>query len=62
MIASSVGVGYPIMYAREMSKPALLFIGIIAIGIIGLLIDLFMQFLQDKIIFWELSRGGKNGT
>ena len=62
MIASSVGVGYLIMYAREMSKPALLFIGIIAIGIIGLLIDLFMQFLQDKIIFWELSRGGKNGT
>ena len=62
MIASSVGVGYLIMYAREMSKPALLFIGIIAIGIIGLLIDLLMQFLQDKIIFWELSRGGKNGT
>lgn len=61
MIASSVGVGYLIMYAREMSKPALLFIGIFAIGIIGLLIDLLMQFLQDKIIYWESNRGGKNG-
>ena len=53
MIASNVGVGYLIMYAREMSKPAMLFIGIIAIGIVGLLIDLIMQFLQKKVIYWQ---------
>jgi sulfonate transport system permease protein len=62
MIASTKGVGYLIMYAREMSKPALLFIGIIAIGIIGLLIDLLMQLLQRKVIYWESGRGGKHGT
>ena len=60
MIASSVGVGYLIMYAREMSKPALLFIGILAIGLVGLILDLLMQFIQSKVIFWEKSKtGGK---
>ncbi|MBQ8296946.1 MAG: ABC transporter permease [Ruminococcus sp.] len=53
MIASNSGVGYLITYAREMSKPAMLFIGIIAIGLIGLLIDLIMQFLQKKAVYWE---------
>lgn len=53
MIASNVGVGYLITYAREMSKPAMLFIGIIAIGLIGLLIDLVMQLLQKKVVYWE---------
>ncbi len=62
MIASTVGVGYLIMYAREMSKPALLFIGIIAIGIIGLLIDLLMQYIQNRIIYWESDRGVKNDS
>lgn len=60
MIASSVGVGYLIMYAREMSKPALLFIGILAIGLVGLILDLLMQFIQSKAIYWERSKtGGK---
>lgn len=45
MIASNTGVGYLITYAREMAKPAMLFVGIAAIGLIGLLIDLLMQLL-----------------
>lgn len=57
MIASTVGVGYLIMYAREMSKPAMLFIGIISIGLIGLIIDLVMQLLQKKIVYWENVQG-----
>ena len=62
MIASTVGIGYLIMYAREMSKPALLFIGILTIGIIGLIIDLLMQFLQKKVIYWEAGKGGDYGS
>lgn len=53
MIASNTGVGYLITYAREMAKPAMLFVGIVAIGLIGLLIDLLMQLLQKKILYWE---------
>lgn len=53
MIAATVGVGYLIMYARQMSKPAMLFIGIISIGLIGLVIDLVMQLLQKKVVYWE---------
>lgn len=56
MIASTEGVGYLIMYARQMTKPAMLFVGIISIGVIGLIIDLFMQFLQKKIVYWENRR------
>lgn len=58
MIASSVGIGYLIMYAREMSKPALLFIGILAIGVVGLILDLLMQYLQHVIIYWEREKSG----
>lgn len=58
MIASSVGIGYLIMYAREMSKPALLFIGILTIGIVGLILDLLIQLLQHKVIYWEKAKSG----
>lgn len=55
MIASTFGVGYLIMFAREMSKPAMLFIGIISIGLIGLIIDLIMQLIQKKVVYWDNS-------
>jgi sulfonate transport system permease protein len=55
MIAASAGVGYVIQYARELVQPDLLLVGIITIGIIGLLIDLIVIFLQKKIVYWRAS-------
>ncbi|MBR1390754.1 MAG: ABC transporter permease [Lachnospiraceae bacterium] len=53
MIAASVGVGFLIQYARELSQPALMFVGVAVIGLIGLLIDWITMKLENKIIYWK---------
>jgi sulfonate transport system permease protein len=57
MIAAEKGVGYLIMYARQMSKPAELFVGIISIGVIGLAIDVLFQLIQKKAVYWTNTAG-----
>ena len=53
MIAASAGMGYMISYAREMSQPALVLIGILTIGIVGLCIDVLVIIIQKKVIYWN---------
>lgn len=53
MIAASAGMGYMITYAREMSQPAQVLIGILSIGIIGLLIDAIVIWVEKKVVYWE---------
>ena len=53
MIAASSGIGYLISYGRELAQPALLVVGIITMGIIGLIIDTLMLYLQKKAIYWK---------
>lgn len=53
MIAASAGVGYLIQYARELSQPALMFVGVAVIGLIGLLIDAVMVAIQKKLLYWN---------
>lgn len=53
MIAASAGMGYMISYAREMSQPAQVLIGIFSIGLVGLLIDVIVIALQKKIVYWD---------
>jgi sulfonate transport system permease protein len=57
MIAADKGVGYLIMFARQMSKPAELFVGIISIGVIGLAIDILVQLIQKKAVYWTNTAG-----
>ena len=53
MIAASAGMGYMISYAREMSQPALVLIGILTIGIVGQCIDTLVIIIQRKAIYWN---------
>ena len=53
MIASVRGVGYMISYAREMAQPDGMFVGLFALGIVGLAIDVFVLKLQNQLIQWE---------
>lgn len=53
MIAASMGVGFLIQYARELSQPALMFVGVAAIGFIGLLIDWIMMRLEKRLLYWN---------
>ncbi len=43
LIAASSGIGYLISYARELSQPDVMLVGVFSIGIIGLLIDTLIK-------------------
>lgn len=49
LLASSVGLGYMIQQGRYASKPALVFVGMIMIGIVGLLFDTILHWLEVKV-------------
>ncbi len=52
MIAASAGVGFLIMYSREMAQPASLFVGIAIVGIFGFALDYLLRLLNRKLIYW----------
>lgn len=56
MIAASTGVGYLIQYARELSQPAVMLVGVAVIGLIGLLIDSAMMAIQHRLLKWNSLR------
>lgn len=53
MIAASKGIGFMITYARETAKPAEVFVGVFVIGIIGLLIDILIRRLENRLLRWN---------
>lgn len=52
MIAASKGIGYMIMFAREMAQPAKLMVGVFTIGLVGLLIDTVILKIQKILVKW----------
>jgi sulfonate transport system permease protein len=56
MIAASKGIGYMITYARELSQPDVMLVGVFSIGIIGLLIDTFIIKGQNFILRWSIDK------
>jgi sulfonate transport system permease protein len=55
LIAASSGIGYLIMYAREVSQPDVMLVGVGVIGLTGLLMDLLLSNLERRLLKW---RGG----
>lgn len=53
MMAASKGVGYMLMFARELSQPDKLMVGVFSIGLVGLLIDKVILFIQKKVLWWN---------
>ncbi len=54
LIAASAGVGYMIMYARELSQADVMLVGVISIGITGLLIDYAIRRLEARLLKWNI--------
>lgn len=54
MMAASKGVGYMLMFARELSQPDKLMVGVFSIGLVGLLIDKVILYIQKKILWWSV--------
>jgi sulfonate transport system permease protein len=55
LIAASAGVGYLIMYARELSQPDVMLVGVVSIGVTGLLIDIIIRRLESRLLKWNVN-------
>lgn len=53
LIAAASGVGYLISYAREVSQPDVMFVGVFSIGLIGLLIDIVIKKVENAAFKWK---------
>ncbi len=53
MIAASKGIGFMITYARTVSNPADVLVGVFVIGVIGLLIDTVILKIQKHVLKWN---------
>lgn len=53
MLAATKGVGYMIEYARELSQPEKLFVGLLSISVIGLVTDAVILAVQKRLIVWN---------
>jgi sulfonate transport system permease protein len=60
LIAASSGIGFMIMYAREVSQPDVMLVGVAAIGLTGLLIDFLLLQLQYRLLKWNNAWAGES--
>ncbi|MDR2787710.1 MAG: ABC transporter permease [Candidatus Accumulibacter sp.] len=62
-IAAASGVGYMIMYARELMQPDVLLVGVLTIGVVGLLLEILLLRVERRILSWndEMSGSGNDG-
>lgn len=59
IVAAGSGLGHMIMQSQRFLKTSHIVVGIIVIGVIGILIDIFFKWLQGRLFPWT---GGKGGT
>jgi sulfonate transport system permease protein len=55
LIAASSGVGYLIMYARELSQADVMLVGVVSIGVTGLAIDYLIRKLERRLLRWNVN-------
>ena len=55
LIAASAGVGYMIMYARELSQADVMLVGVVSIGVTGLIIDVTIRRLEKRLLKWNIN-------
>lgn len=54
MMGSSSGLGWFVLYSQENYNIEWIFSGAIVIGFLGLSIDLLIQYIEKKVIIWEI--------
>ena len=53
LVASTTGLGYMIMNARQFSQTPVVIVGILTIGIIGKITDSLLRLAEKKVITWK---------
>lgn len=61
LIAASAGIGYMILDAELLSRPDIMIVGILTIGILGTLIDFIFFRIARKFVSWEEGKEAQNG-
>ena len=59
LIAATQGIGYLINDGRQLSQPDIVLVGMIAIGIIGKLMDDLLKLLEKRLVTWRTSYAGE---
>lgn len=52
MIGATSGVGYMLSDGRSLSRPDIVILGMLVVGIVGKLMDDFLRWLRKKMIIW----------
>lgn len=55
LLASSEGIGYLIVWGRQLSQPDLVMAGMVVIGAVGVLLDLALRAVQAHLQTWQKS-------
>lgn len=58
LIAAASGVGYMIMYARELSQIDVVLVGVLSIGVTGILIDQILKRIEQRLLKWNINLHG----
>lgn len=53
LVASSTGLGYMIMYARQFGQTDVVIVGMLMIGIIGKIMESLLMLIEKKVIRWK---------
>jgi len=55
LLASSEGIGYLIVWGRQLSQPDLVVAGMVVIGTVGVLLDLALRGVESRVQRWRRS-------
>ncbi|MCH7336273.1 ABC transporter permease [Acinetobacter sp. NIPH 2699] len=53
LLASSEGIGYLIVWGRQLIQPDIVYMSIIVIGVVGYLLDSILQFIEQRFNRWQ---------
>jgi sulfonate transport system permease protein len=53
LVASTTGLGYMIMNARQYGQTGIVIVGMLAIGIIGKVMDSILKWIEKLVIRWN---------
>lgn len=53
LVAASSGLGFLIMQGRMLFRPDFIIVGMVVIGVIGLILDAMIRYLQKTVMKWQ---------
>jgi len=55
LLASSEGIGYLMVWGRQLMQMDIVYIGIIVIGLVGIVLDFVLRFIESRLQTWRRS-------